>query len=66
MGDYQCPYAGECQIVNCFNVDYCYVKQVIEERNYAEKKYRELIEAQKEENCNFDRIKEIMEVWEGN
>ena len=60
MSDFQCPYADECQIANCFNVEYCYVKQVIEERNRAEKKYRELAKLRQEENCNFDKIKDLI------
>ena len=42
----ECSYNGECQMMGCFNDDNCFIKQLFEERNRAE---RELYH--KEQEC---------------
>ena len=32
-----CSYKGECQMMGCINDDTCFIKQLFEERNRAEK-----------------------------
>lgn len=44
MNNNQCPYQGECEIYPCNPEQSCYTRQILDERNQAEKRVKELEE----------------------
>ena len=58
-----CPYQGECSVSGCKkNDDGCFIRQLFEERDRAEKRIIELNKTIKTKEQDYEKVKQTLDI----
>ena len=58
-----CPYSGECQLQNCLPEESCFIKQLFEERNEAERNCLYVLNRADERLREIENIIRVAITW---